>query len=97
MNDQPLIDAATRRLTAALEALDAAVDRRIEIEHSRPHLAEQVHALDADRSRLAADLDNQTARAHRLEAANRDIAQRLDAAMQNIQTVLEGKEQDGEP
>jgi hypothetical protein len=97
MTEQTLIDAATRRLTSALETLDAAVERRIEIERSRPSLTEQVHALDADRSQLAADLDNQTARARRLEATNRDIANRLDAAIQNIHTVLEGKEQDGEP
>jgi hypothetical protein len=98
MTDRALVDAAARRLTSALAALDAAVDRRIEIEHDRPKLAEQVHALDADRSRLAADLDNQIARTRRLEAANRDIAHRLDVAMQNIHSVLDGnKEQDGEP
>jgi hypothetical protein len=97
MTDQALVDAAARRLTSALEALDAAVDGRIEIERSRPILIEQVHALDADRSRLAADLDHQTARARRLETANRDIASRLDAAMQNIHSVLDRKEQDGQP
>jgi hypothetical protein len=97
MTEQTLIDVATRRLTSALETLDAAVERRVEIERSRPSLTEQVHALDADRSKLAADLDNQTARARRFEATNRDIANRLDAAIQNIHTVLEGKEQDGEP
>jgi hypothetical protein len=92
MTEQTAIDAAARRLTLALEALDAAVDRRMEIERSRTILTEQVHALDADRSRLAADLDSQTARARRLETANRDIARRLDAAMQNIRSVLDGKE-----
>ncbi len=91
MSEQSAIDAATRRLTMALDQLDAAVDRRIEIERSRTILTEQVHALDADRSRLAADLDTQTARSRRLESANRDIARRLDAAMQNIRSVLEGE------
>jgi hypothetical protein len=94
MTGQTLIDSATRRLAAALEALDAAVDRKIEIERGRPILTEQVHALEADRSKLAADLDSQTARARRLEAANRDIADRLEAAMQNIHSVLEGREHD---
>ena len=91
MSDPNLIDAATRRLSHALDQLEAAADRRMEIERSRTILTEQVHALDADRSKLAADLDAETARARRLEAANRDIARRLDAAMQNIRSVLEGE------
>jgi chromosome segregation ATPase len=92
MTDPNLIEAATRRLSLALDQLEAAAERRMEIERSRTILTEQVHALDADRSKLAADLDVETARARRLEAANRDIAQRLDAAMQNIRSVLEGEE-----
>jgi chromosome segregation ATPase len=92
MTDQSVIDTATRRLTEALDTLDAAVDRRLEIERSRAILTEQVHALDADRARLAADLDSQMARARRLESTNRDIAGRLDAAMESIRQVLEPKE-----
>ncbi len=92
MTDQNAIDSATRRFTQALDMLDAAVDRRIEIDRSRALLVEQVHALDADRSRLAADLDAQTAKARKLEIVNRDIAQRLDAAMENIRLVLESQD-----
>ena len=91
MNDQSAIDRASKRLTQALEQLDAAVDRRIEIERSRKILTEQVHALDADRSKLAADLDIQLSRVRQLESANRDIARRLDAAMNNIQLVLDAQ------
>ena len=61
MTDQTAIEAATRRLSQALDALDAAVERRLEIDRSRTILTEQVHALDADRSKLAADLDVQLA------------------------------------
>ena len=89
MTDQSVIDTTTKRLSEALDALDAAVERRLEIESSRAILTEQVHALDADRARLAAELDGQMARARRLESANRDIARRLDAAMENIRLVLE--------
>ena len=89
MTDQNAIEQATRRLTQALDMLDAAVERSVEIDRSRVVLAEQVHALDADRSRLAADLDSQTGKARRLEGANRDIARRLDEAMENIRHVLE--------
>jgi hypothetical protein len=91
MTDQTAIDRVTRRLTQALDQLDSAVDRKIEIEHSRKILTEQVHALDADRSRLAADLDVQLARVRELETVNRDIARRLDAAMNSIQLVLDAQ------
>ncbi len=91
MTDQNAIEQATRRLMQALDMLDAAVERSIEIDSSRAALAEQVHALDADRAKLAADLDNQTAKARRLESANRDIARRLDEAMENIRHVLEAQ------
>ena len=93
MTDQSVIDTETKRLSEALDALDAAVERRLEIERGRAILTEQVHALDADRARLAAELDGQMARARRLESANRDIARRLDAAMENIRLVLEPQEQ----
>ena len=91
MTDRTAIELVTRRLTEALEALESAVDRRTEIDRSRAILTEQVHALDADRAKLAADLDTQTARARELESANRDIARRLDAAMENIRQVLDSE------
>jgi hypothetical protein len=89
MTAPTVVDHVTRRLAQALDMLDAAVERRIEIDRSRAVLTEQVHALDADRSKLAADLDAQLAKVRALEAANRDVAQRLDAAMENIRSVLE--------
>src|SRR3954465_6012983 len=88
MTDQIDLESVTRRLSQALDMLDAAVERRIEIDRSRTILTEQVHALDADRSKLACDLDVQLAKVRSLESANRDIARRLDAAMENIRLVL---------
>ena len=93
MTDQATIDQATRRLTQALDALDATIDRRIEIDRTQTRLAEQVHALEADRSRLAADLDAELAHARRLETASQDIARRLDVAMENIAMVLDTQDQ----
>ena len=89
MSDQTAIEAATKRLSLALDALEAAVERRRQADRGEAKLADQVHALGADRSKLAADLDAQAARARRLESANRDIARRLDAAMDNIRAVLD--------
>jgi hypothetical protein len=89
MTDASAIEAATRRLAAALDALEAAVERRREADRSEGALAAQVQALGTDRSRLAADLDVVTARSRSLEATNRDIAQRLDVAIDSIRAVLE--------
>jgi hypothetical protein len=92
MTEQTAIEQATRRLSEALDALDSAVERRIDSDRQRATLGEQVHALAADRSRLAADLDGQLARSRQLEASNRDIARRIDAAMENVRLVLESND-----
>ena len=92
MTDQAAIDTATKRLLSTLDALDAAVERRLDADRGEAKLTEQLHALDADRSKLAADLDTQAARARKLETANRDVARRLDAAIDNIRSVLESQD-----
>lgn len=92
MTDESAIDAAVKRLALALDALDAAVDRRQEADRDEQALAAQVHALGVDRARLASVLDGETARTRRLETANREIAERLDSAIASIQSVLEAHE-----
>jgi len=89
MTDASAIDAASRRLAAALDALEAAADRRREADNGEDTLAAQVHALGTDRSKLASDLDTQAARARRLETTNREISRRLDVAIDTIRTVLD--------
>ena len=87
--DQSAVDAAVKRLALALDALDAAVERRQESDRNEETLASQLQALGADRSKLAAALDGETSRSRRLEAANREIAGRIDVAMTAIQSVLD--------
>jgi predicted nucleic acid-binding Zn-ribbon protein len=89
MSESSAIDAATKRLALALDALEAALERRREADRNEAALAAQVQALGSDRSRLAADLDAQVARTRRLEATNREIAQRLDLAIDSIRSVVE--------
>lgn len=90
MADAATIDAATRRLALALDALEAAVERRSEADRGEQSLGEQLHALGGDRSRLAAELDEVTARSREIEAANREIARRIDVAMDGIRAVIGG-------
>jgi ABC-type transporter Mla subunit MlaD len=82
------IDAATRRLMAALDALERAVERRREADRDEDELATRIQALGADRSRLADELDGSLVKTRRLERTNREIAERLDAAIGTIRGVL---------
>ena len=91
MTDASAIEAATKRLSSALDALEAAVERRREADRSEGALAAQVQALGTDRSKLASELDSVTARSRKLETANRDIAQRLDVAIDSIRAVIEAQ------
>ena len=88
MSDTSTIEAATRRLALALDALEAAAEERREVDLGEDNLMAQVHALDDDRSRLASDLDAAMARARALERTNREIARRLAAAIGTIRSVL---------
>ena len=92
MTDQSAVDSAVKRLALALDALDAAAERRQQADQSEEGLAAQVQALGTDRTRLAAALDGETARSRKLEATNREIAERLDTAMASIQSVLDTQE-----
>jgi predicted RNase H-like nuclease (RuvC/YqgF family) len=83
------IDAATRRLMGALDALERAVERRREADRDEEELAARIQALGADRSRLADELDGSLVKSRRLERANREIAERLDAAIGTIRSVLD--------
>jgi hypothetical protein len=65
MSDSESIDIASRRLTLALDALEAAAERRRELDRGQEALFTQLHALGTDRLRLASDLDEATARARR--------------------------------
>ena len=90
--EQSAIDIAVKRLALALDALDAAVERRREADRGAEALVAQVQALGLDRTRLASSLDGETARSRKLEATNREIAERLDTAIASIQSVLDANE-----
>lgn len=92
MTEHSDVDMAVKRLALALDALDAAVERRREADRTEEALANQVQALGLDRSNLAASLDGETARSRKLEATNREVAQRLDTAMASIRSVLDANE-----
>jgi Domain of unknown function (DUF4164) len=86
--DSSLIEIARRRLANALDALDAAYERRGDADRHQEALIAQIEALGDDRARLASDLDHAAARGRGLEAANRDVADRLATAIEIINGIL---------
>ncbi|MGN6448391.1 MAG: DUF4164 domain-containing protein [Brucella intermedia] len=77
------------RLEKALNALEQAVDLRLDKEGDFAEAEEEVQRMNADRSRLAQELDQSEARAERLEAANREVSRRLVTAMETIRAGLD--------
>lgn len=83
------VEDALRRLDAALDLLEGAVERRLENARDVNSLETELHRLGTDRSRLAQSLDASEARSARLEEANREVSRRLVQAMESIREVLE--------
>jgi hypothetical protein len=75
----------------ALDALEAAVERRHDADRGEESMGAQLHTLGADRSRLAAELDEVSARSREIEAGNRELARRIDVAIDGIKAVLEAE------
>lgn len=77
------------RLGTAMESLESAAAARLEHERDYSEAEAEVQRMNADRSRLAQELDNSEARAERLEDANKEVSRRLVTAMETIRAVLD--------
>ena len=86
------LDAAVERLNAAVDALESAIQRRLEVERQEAALAQQLHVMNIDRSRLADALDGAETRAERVEVASEEVSRRLGSAMETIRAVLAAHE-----
>jgi len=91
MTEMTAVEAATTRLQRALQALEEAVDCRLDQDRNRGGMADQIHTLEIDRSRLASELDLAVGRARRLEDANRAGAARIEGIMESIRGVIAGE------
>lgn len=77
------------RLGRAIETLEGAVIARLEHEQDYSEAEAEVQRMNADRARLAQELDNSEARSERLEEANKEVSRRLVTAMETIRAVLD--------
>lgn len=76
-------------LRRALAGLENAIDGRLETQRNFSETEGEVRRLNADRSKLAEELDQSEHRANRLEEANREVSRRLVTAMETIRAVLD--------
>ena len=77
------------RLDKALETLEDAVERQIEVRENYRDAEEEVQRMNSDRGRLAEELDAAEARAERLEDVNKEVSRRLVNAMETIRAVID--------
>jgi Skp family chaperone for outer membrane proteins len=77
------------RLGRAIEALEQAVAARLDIEQDYAESDAELQRMNADRTKLASELDSSEARAERLEEANKEVSRRLVTAMETIRAVLD--------
>ncbi|RFB78366.1 DUF4164 domain-containing protein [Methylovirgula sp. 4M-Z18] len=82
------LDAALKRLSAALDQLEVAAERRARDDANRADLSEELAIMQDDRSRLAVELDAALARTKSLESANQGVSDRLEKASATIRAVL---------
>ncbi|UXM95540.1 DUF4164 domain-containing protein [Bartonella sp. HY329] len=83
------LEQALEHMSRALNMLENAVEARIEAQSDVQEFEEEVQRLNADRSRLAQELDKAESRGERLEQANKDVSRRLITAMETIRAVIE--------
>jgi hypothetical protein len=79
---------ALRRLESAVGVLEAASARVLDQRRTGADREAEIAMLSDDRARLAEELDHSNARTSRLESTNRDVARRLDVAIDTIRDVL---------
>jgi hypothetical protein len=87
------LEAALQKLAASLARIEDAVESRVEGERANAGRDVEVQALSDDRARLAEELDQSFARNARLETANREVASRLDQAIETIRDMLGSRAQ----
>ncbi len=78
-----------RRMRAAIDLLEAALERRARRDASRGDADEELALMQDDRARLAVELDGALDRARALEAASAEAAKRLARASAALDELIE--------
>ena len=83
------LELSLQRLSAALDSLELAAERRMRHDESRSNAEEEYALMQDDRSRLAVELDAALDRSRALEAANADAGGRVQRAAHTIERIIE--------
>jgi len=89
MTGEATLKEVIARLGRAMDSLEHAAGTRLEHEQDYSEAEAEVQRMNADRARLAQELDNSEARGERLEEANKEVSRRLVTAMETIRAVLD--------
>jgi predicted nucleic acid-binding Zn-ribbon protein len=89
MTGEATLKEVIARLGRAIDALESAVTAKLEHEQDYSEAEAEIQRMNADRSRLAVELDASEARSERLEDANKEVSRRLVTAMETIRAVLD--------
>jgi hypothetical protein len=87
------LEPSLKRLRAALDLLEAAVERRVRQDGARGDAQEELALMQDDRARLAVELDGALDRNRGLLAANIEAARRVERAGAAIRAVLDRREE----
>ena len=82
------LDASLRRLSAALDQLEASAERLGKAGAEKRDLVDTLNLMQDDRGRLAGDLDAAIARTQTLERATDEVAGRLNDAGVTLRRYL---------
>lgn len=93
MGADPL-EPSLERMRAALDLLEAAIERRLRHDARRADADEEFALMQDDRSRLAVELDGALAGNRALAAANAAAAERIARASAAIENMLAGESAD---
>jgi len=83
------INEALTRMENALLHLEHAVSARLEMQDNLDECEAEVQRMNADRARLAQELDHSEVKVERLEQANKDVSRRLVNVMETVRAVIE--------
>ena len=83
-----------KRLRAAIDLLEASIERRSRQDEARGDAHEELALMQDDRARLAVELDGALDRNRALLTANHEAASRLSEAGKAIRAVIERSPED---
>jgi chromosome segregation ATPase len=81
-------EAISKRISNALEELEAALERQRNIEHARQDLIDELVFLRQERQNLAQELEACRARCQNLEEARDEVLSRLEKASLKVKAIL---------